>query len=184
MYVATGSSPVLTGVPYRPQDVYVFYKLHLHVGNRLRRGSEHELDGFKFDGEIHLIHYNQKYGSFDNAVTKLDGLVVIGVFLQFQRFYRFLLLGADWKKEAFYDPRQLLPLQKDFLVYQGSLTTPPCSESVRHIVMRYPINISSQNLQALRQLPNNEGSPISQYTNVRPLQGRLYRRVDTNFPCF
>ena len=35
-----------------------------------------------FDGEMHLVHYNTKYGSFGNAVDKPDGLAVLGVFLE------------------------------------------------------------------------------------------------------
>ncbi len=37
------------------------------------------IDGMHFPMEMHLVHYKQSYGSFDKAVNKADGLVVIGV---------------------------------------------------------------------------------------------------------
>ena len=35
-----------------------------------------------YDGELHLVHYNTKYGSFGEAADKSDGLAVLGVFLK------------------------------------------------------------------------------------------------------
>ena len=32
--------------------------------------------------QMHLVHWNTKYGLFSSAVTKPDGLAVIGVFLE------------------------------------------------------------------------------------------------------
>jgi len=31
--------------------------------------------------EMHLVHYNTKYGTFDDAVKKTDGLAVLGVMI-------------------------------------------------------------------------------------------------------
>lgn len=32
--------------------------------------------------EAHLVHFNEKYGDFDTAVTKKDGLAVVAFFIQ------------------------------------------------------------------------------------------------------
>lgn len=32
--------------------------------------------------EAHLVHFNAKYGDFESAVTKKDGLVVVAFFIQ------------------------------------------------------------------------------------------------------
>lgn len=36
----------------------------------------------RFLWQMHLVFYNDIYGNFKDAVSKPDGLVVIGVFLQ------------------------------------------------------------------------------------------------------
>jgi carbonic anhydrase len=36
------------------------------------------IDGSHFPMEMHLVHYKESYGSFDEAVDKPDGLVAIG----------------------------------------------------------------------------------------------------------
>ena len=43
-----------------------------------------------FPFQLHLVHYNTKYGDFKTAVDKRDGLAVIGVFLQVKRCYHFV----------------------------------------------------------------------------------------------
>lgn len=32
--------------------------------------------------EAHLVHFNEKYGNFDTAIAKKDGLVVVAFFIQ------------------------------------------------------------------------------------------------------
>lgn len=40
------------------------------------------------------------------------------------------------------DPLKLLPEEKVYWTYQGSLTTPPCTECVTWIVFKEPIEVS------------------------------------------
>lgn len=40
------------------------------------------------------------------------------------------------------------PLLRDYWVYEGSLTTPPCSEKVTWILFRYPLTISQVQVRA------------------------------------
>ena len=35
-----------------------------------------------FSAELHLVHFNTKYGSFGDAVDKEDGLAVLGILLK------------------------------------------------------------------------------------------------------
>ena len=55
--------------------------MHAHWGDKPGRGSEHTLDGRMFDGELHIVHYNSKYGDPSVAVDKPDGLAVLGMFI-------------------------------------------------------------------------------------------------------
>jgi carbonic anhydrase len=42
----------------------------------------------------------------------------------------------------------LLPEERTFLTYQGSLTTPPCSEIVRWLILGTPLSLSSAQVEA------------------------------------
>ena len=62
----------------------------------------------------------------------------------------------------------LLPPSRDYFEYSGSLTTPPCSEGVRWLVMKQPMTISPVQREALARImhgPNNRP--------VQPLNARL-----------
>ena len=59
------------------------------------------------------------------------------------------------------NPLQLLPVDRTYFTYMGSLTEPPCSEGVTWIVMKNPILVSAQQVHSFGQIYNN---------NVRPLQ--------------
>lgn len=59
------------------------------------------------------------------------------------------------------DIEELHPLPEEFYAYNGSLTTPPCSEGLRWFVFAEPDQLSSEQLDAITSvLPDN----------ARPLQ--------------
>lgn len=37
---------------------------------------------FSYSMEVHLVHFNARYGDFETAVTKEDGLAVVAFFIQ------------------------------------------------------------------------------------------------------
>ena len=57
-------------------------QMHAHWGSKSGCGSEHTLDGKMFDAELHIVHYNSKYGDPAVAVDKPDGLAVLGMFIK------------------------------------------------------------------------------------------------------
>nr|XP_025035254.1 carbonic anhydrase 2 isoform X2 [Pelodiscus sinensis] len=61
---------------------YRLIQFHIHWGSCEGQGSEHTVDGKQYDAEVHLVHWNTKYGKFGEAVKHPDGLCVVGVFLQ------------------------------------------------------------------------------------------------------
>ena len=56
--------------------------MHFHWGADDSVGSEHTVDGKSYAGEMHLVHYNSKYGNYSNALNHADGLAVLGVWLR------------------------------------------------------------------------------------------------------
>ena len=45
-----------------------------------------------FSAELHLVHFNTKYGSFGDAVDKPDGLAVLGILLKVSSHHNYLKL--------------------------------------------------------------------------------------------
>ena len=61
---------------------YELWQFHAHWGNEDGHGSEHTVDGKNYAAELHLVHWNKKYGTPDIAVDKPDGLSVLGTLIE------------------------------------------------------------------------------------------------------
>ena len=64
------------------------------------------------------------------------------------------------------DPNRLLPARRSYYRYPGSLTTPPCAETVEWFVLATPITVAADDIAAFAAL-----YPM----NARPVQ-KLHRR--------
>ena len=94
--------------------------MHAHWGDKPGRGSEHTLDGQMFDAELHIVHYNAKYGDPSVAVDKPDGLAVLGMFIKTgkshpevaklcQNLKHILTKDKSVELQKMLDPTNLLP---------------------------------------------------------------------------
>jgi len=168
----------LSGGPL--DDDYKVLQMHAHWGDKPGKGSEHTLDGKMFDAELHIVHYNAKYGDPSVAVDKPDGLAVLGMFIktgkshpEFEKLCQNLkhILTKDKSVELqeMLDPTNCLPNDKTFFTYPGSLTTPPLFESVTWIVFKEPIEMSEEQLNAMRALKIAETADCDcMVNNYRP----------------
>jgi carbonic anhydrase len=64
------------------------------------------------------------------------------------------------------DAAALLPADKGYYTFQGSLTTPPCSEGVRWFVLKTPVTLAASELNAFAKLYPMNARP------TQPLNGR------------
>lgn len=177
---------------------YRLEQFHMHWGGYDNEGSEHTVDGQPFAGELHLVHWNcDKYDSFGEAAAQPDGLAVLGVFLQVGQPLKELekvtsLMGKITHKGAHVDidgeldPTNLLPAKSSYWTYLGSLTTPPCNESVTWIVFKEPLTISQDQLETMRSLrcfsegeecpcDNLNGVLVKNFRPPLPLGNRVLR---------
>lgn len=177
-------SPYITGGPLGSKN-YVINNFHLHWG-----GSEHAFNNVKYVAELHVVHYNSKYGSFEDAATKIDGLAVLAFVyspaqqkqdlsnLPFTRMLSFIIEpGSNYTETKNVFTYRDVIKQKGFKVasYQGSLTTPPYSESVTWLLAPFPLFINQRELRALQALKDRNGNLL--LSNVRPLQKDYGRRI-------
>jgi carbonic anhydrase len=155
---APGSSITLDGQPYE------LIQFHFHTP------SEHLIAEKPYDMELHLVHRNQA-----------GALAVIGVFIEkgkgnpiVQKIWD-VMPNPNAKEKianATVNAESLLPKNRIFYRYQGSLTTPPCSEGVEWIVMRQPIALSAEQIDRFQQLFDPNARPV-QPMNQRHLRSSM-----------
>ena len=141
---------------------YDLIQFHFH------RPSEERINGKQFDMVAHLVHKD------------MDGrLAVVAVLLErgsalpvVQSVWNNLPLekNEELPARALIDLNQMLPTDRDYFTYMGSLTTPPCSEGVLWMVMKTPLPVSAEQIGVFARL-----YPM----NARPIQsasGRLIKQ--------
>ncbi|XP_074598290.1 carbonic anhydrase-related protein 10-like [Brevipalpus obovatus] len=190
--VPDNASLVITSGPLSYQ--YSINHIVFHYGREPDRGSEHTINGISFAGEIQLYFYNsQLYHNWSQAAQESNGLAAIAVLIQtpinvvdesghnFNSQLKKILQATEHIRhrdshhtlEAI-DVRQLLPTLDHYVTYEGSLTEPPCHETVQWIVLNKPIYVTDEQLSIIRNSINIDGD------NFRPLQATNYRCVRTN----
>ncbi|KAM9460217.1 carbonic anhydrase-related protein-like isoform 2-T2 [Salvelinus alpinus] len=155
------SKSVVTGGPLQIDHEYELHEVRFHWGKENQRGSEHTVNFKAFPMELHLIHWNTTlFNSVEEALGKKNGVLIIALFVQIGKEHLGLKAITEVLQDLQYkgktkiipcfNPNTLLPdpLLRDYWVYEGSLTTPPCSESVTWILYRYPLTISQLQLQS------------------------------------
>ena len=131
--------------------VYELKQFHFHTP------SEHTIDGQHAPMEMHMVHQSE------------DGsLAVVGVLFQEgkepnKNFEKIIANLPDAKGESKHITDTNLELQVHLPAdnyayhYTGSLTTPPCSEDVQWLVLRDPVYLAADQINAFssRIGPNN-----------------------------
>ncbi|XP_020011359.1 carbonic anhydrase 14 isoform X2 [Castor canadensis] len=178
----------LGGLPRK----YVAAQLHLHWGQKgTPVGSEHQINSEATAAELHIVHYDSdSYSNLSEAAQKPQGLAVLGILIEMGETenpaYEHILSHLheirhkDQKTSVPpFNMRELLPPQlEQFFRYNGSLTTPPCYQSVLWTVFNLKAQISMEQLEKLQEtLFSTEGEPseplVQNYRAPQPLNQRI-----------
>ncbi len=145
---APGRSIVYNGIRY---DLLQF---HFHAP------SEHRIQGAAAPMEAHFVHRDANSGN----------LAVVGILLTAgesdNAAYAAVLdhMPAEASEPAALPAplalQSLLPDGRGYYTYQGSLTTPPCSEIVRWLLLDTPIELSARQIATYTALYSNNARPV------------------------
>ena len=142
---------------------YELVQFHFH------KPSEEKIAGKSHDMVAHLVH--------KDADGKLAVVAVLidkgGANPAIATIWKNLPKEKEKEIEApaTIDASALLPGDKRYYTFQGSLTTPPCSEDVRWFVLKTPLRIESSQIAAFGKL-----YPM----NARPTQALNGRSIEVS----
>lgn len=131
---------------------YDLIQFHFH------HPSEHRIAGKSFPMEVHFVHRHAS-----------GALAVIGALMTAGRrnasFGKIVATmpeheGPPVKADPAIEPAALLPARRDYFRYEGSLTTPPCSETVTWLLLREPLHAAQSDLDAFARLYPMNARPV------------------------
>ncbi|QNI30681.1 carbonic anhydrase family protein [Alloacidobacterium dinghuense] len=139
---------------------YELRQFHFH------RPSEERINGVDYEIGAHLVHADQQ-----------GHLAVVAVLLQKGEDNPLVHeLWEDIPKEKDkeehlnniqIDLAKLLPADRGYYTFDGSLTTPPCSEGVTWYVLKHPVTVTTAEIEQFSKLYRANARP------TQPLYGRV-----------
>lgn len=127
--------------------------------------SEHTIDGAYFPMEVHLVHQNQG-GDY----------VVVGLMFQEGETNELINQLPSFRAKRGEDPyedpidyNELITDRNNYFLYNGSLTTPPCTEGVHWAILKQPVIASPEQIRHYHDLLG--------FDNNRPVQPQNSRII-------
>ena len=138
---------------------YQLVQFHFH------HPSEERIDGKAADMVAHLVHRNSEGALAVVAVMLNPGKANDMVETLWSHLPKQKEHELDFAKLRI-NPAALLPSNHSYYTYTGSLTTPPCTEGVRWVVLKSPSSLSKREISTFAARYPNDARP------VQPLNGR------------
>ncbi|MGA8030337.1 MAG: carbonic anhydrase family protein [Bryobacteraceae bacterium] len=144
---------------------YQLTQFHFH------RPSEEYIRGKPYDMVVHLMHK-----AADGTVAGVAVLLKAGNSnATIQQIWEHMPTSVGKEEEIAgveVNPAGLLPRDTAYYMYMGSLTAPPCTEGVTWFVLKTPVEISSEEINAFAKVYPHDVRP------VQPLNGRVVKESE------
>ena len=159
IHVNPGSYIVADGVRY---DLVQF---HFH------HPAEHTVKGKYSDVEVHLLHKSADGKVAVVAVRMGEDMAKPNAVLAALWEHLPMTTGTTEKVTEMVNPGGLLPADRGYWTYTGSLTAPPCTEGVRWFVFEEELSLSRAQLRTFAALYK---------MNARSVEDLHGRRIEAN----
>ena len=168
-------------VPFRVVDTGRHLQLAVYGGNLLLLGKNYRLTHVRFHNPAEFSVAGKAFDMEAQLVHRAeDGrLAIVSVLLEqggenpvVQAALNNLPLekgGETAPPGLAIDINRLLPAERGYFTFMGSLTTPPCSEDVLWMVLKQPQQVSAEQLAMFRRLYRPNARP------VQPAFGRIIK---------
>ena len=168
------------------QGTYEVQQFHFHWGSEDGvGGSEHRVNGDQFDAELHFVTLKRGETADSDAG---DAFSVVAVFFDIDSNAEVTgiweqLMPMPTGNGATISVTNLrysdlLPDNRDYYYYEGSLTTPLCNETVQWFVLKEPISIPAAVVASFRRVVEDDlGTLLTE--NFRDAQALNGRTVQT-----
>ena len=143
-------------------ETYALTQYHFHAP------SEEQIDGRSFPMGAHLVHQ-----SANGKIAVVTVLFELGAYNPnlsslWARFPR--VVGSEIAFPAVRtDLAKILPRERGYYAYEGSLNMPPCTEGVTWYVLKQPVQVSAGQIRDFTAQHGFNARP------VQPLNGRQVR---------
>ncbi len=131
------------------------------------RPSEEQIDGKPAAMVVHFVHKNEAGRLAVLGVLLKEGNENPGIKTLWANAP--LTEGPEVEPDGvMFNPANLLPREYEFYSYEGSLTTPPCTEGVRFFILKAQVNITKEQVE---QFPFKKNARPVQAQNGRAIAG-------------
>jgi len=150
--IASGSTIEIDGIKFELKQ------FHFHTP------SENNINGKSFPLEAHFVH-----------ASKDGELAVVALMFEEGEENKMLaklwdkmpMKGGEKSKLEIADVTTILPKERDYYRFNGSLTTPPCTEGVRWIVLKKATTLSKAQKEKFAKVMGHPNNRPIQATNAR-----------------
>lgn len=142
-------------------QVFELKQFHFHTP------SENHIEGKSFAMEAHLVHEGSNRSLAVVAVLFEEGAenpAIAKLWAQMPR-----QPGDRQTVPGRFSASELLPANKDYYRFNGSLTKPPCTEGVWWFVMKEPLTVSQAQVDSFLEVLHHENNRPVRPVNARPI---------------
>lgn len=140
---------------------YNLLQMHWHTP------SENHIEGQSFPMEAHFVHADEAGNLAVIGVVYNSGHENAGIAPVWNAMPA--KTGEVSKGANSISAMAMLPENKDYYRFNGSLTTPPCSEGVRWMVMKNPVEASAEQIEKFHSTFHHDTNRPVQAINARPV---------------